>query len=319
MNPIDIAMLKPPDYETLPATGERFLPEQMLGDIELEHMHRYAIALNFAAGKNVLDIASGEGYGSNLLASVAESVIGVDISNDAVCHATRRYVKNNLKFKLGRCDSIPLGDHSIDLVVSFETLEHHDQHTEMLMEIKRVLKSNGVLIISTPDKHEYSDCSGDKNHFHVKELYLNEFSELLSSQFANQKIYGQRIYHGSMVSPIYPHLEQLLTISRTTDTVTISPGMTHAMYYLAVASDVELPFHCFSILDGTRSFLDTFKNALTALAETRADLEYTRSEIMRIKGTFSWKITKPLRLLINLPRFIFRKFLLNKDENHHAR
>ena len=90
----------------LTATGERFIPLQMSGDIELEHLHRYAIALSFATGKSVLDIASGEGYGSNLLAKVANSVIGVDISTDAISYAINRYPRKNLEFRHGCCARI---------------------------------------------------------------------------------------------------------------------------------------------------------------------------------------------------------------------
>ena len=75
-------------------------------------------------------------------------------------------------------------DARVDFVVSFETIEHHDQHLQMMMEIRRVLRPDGVLIISSPDKHEYSDVPGFKNEFHVKELYLSEFVDLLSSHFS---------------------------------------------------------------------------------------------------------------------------------------
>ncbi|HNP61759.1 MAG TPA: hypothetical protein PKM72_13020, partial [Nitrospirales bacterium] len=47
----------------LPWTGERYVPG-VIGDIELEHLHRYYLARELAVGKDVLDIACGEGYGS---------------------------------------------------------------------------------------------------------------------------------------------------------------------------------------------------------------------------------------------------------------
>ena len=90
----------------LPWTGERYVPE-VKGEIELEHLHRYAIARDLAYGKDVLDIACGEGYGSVLLASVARSVTGVDISEEAIAHASRKYVRSNLSFVVGSCASIP--------------------------------------------------------------------------------------------------------------------------------------------------------------------------------------------------------------------
>ena len=158
---------------------------QIGGEIELEHLHRYHWAAQFSRGKRVLDIACGEGYGSEILARSATHVIGVDLSEDAVVHASRKYRRNNLEFLVGSCDRIPVPDGRIDLVVSFETIEHHDRHQEMMREIKRVLYPEGILIISSPDKYVYSDIPGYKNEFHVKELYAREFEALLKEHFAN--------------------------------------------------------------------------------------------------------------------------------------
>ena len=68
-------------------TGERFIPTEE-GRVRLEHYHRYAQIQEMVVGKNVLDVACGEGYGSAIIASVATSVIGVDISIDAITHAS---------------------------------------------------------------------------------------------------------------------------------------------------------------------------------------------------------------------------------------
>ena len=86
--------------------GERFIPE-LEGEIKYEHLHRYAIAMEFAAGKSVLDIASGEGYGAALLARHARSVVGVDIDSEAVEHARTKYLCRNLSFCIGSCAAIP--------------------------------------------------------------------------------------------------------------------------------------------------------------------------------------------------------------------
>ncbi|EQD40061.1 Methyltransferase type 11, partial [mine drainage metagenome] len=99
-------------------TGERFVPE-VHGDIELEHLHRYLLACKAVAGKTVLDIASGEGYGSAILARTAHEVIGVDISKEAISHAQAKYKAKNIKFRVGSCLAIPLKDTSVDVVVSF--------------------------------------------------------------------------------------------------------------------------------------------------------------------------------------------------------
>jgi SAM-dependent methyltransferase len=184
----------------LPATGERYTPE-LDGHIRLEHWHRYLLAGDLAAGKRVLDIACGEGYGSDHLARVAASVVGVDIDAAAVGHAARRYRRPGLEFRQGSCTAIPLEDHSIDLAVSFETLEHHGEHAAMLLELRRVLKPGGLLLISCPEKLHYSDHPGYDNRFHVKELYLEDFEALLKSHFGQVSLYGQRSLEASLLLP----------------------------------------------------------------------------------------------------------------------
>src|SRR6185436_20367656 len=102
--------------------------------------------------KIVLDIACGEGYGVNLLSHNSKFVFGVDIDSQVISHASTKYKQSNVKFIPGSATQIPLPDFSVDVVTSFETLEHLEDHTTMMSEIKRVLKLNGILIISTPDK-----------------------------------------------------------------------------------------------------------------------------------------------------------------------
>lgn len=186
------------DSKKLPWTGERYLPE-IHGSIEIEHTHRYLLAKQLSSGKRILDIASGEGYGSAMLAETAKSVIGVDISQDAVSHAAAKYQANNLEFRLGSCSAIPVADNSIDMIISFETIEHHTEHDEMMREFKRVLAPNGFVIISSPDKYEYSDRSNYKNPYHVKELYRDEFEILLKTNFKNCKVLDQRVVYGSAI------------------------------------------------------------------------------------------------------------------------
>ncbi|MBV8834528.1 MAG: class I SAM-dependent methyltransferase, partial [Acidobacteriaceae bacterium] len=123
----------------LPFTGERFTSAES-GQIEIEHVHRYVLARHFCRGKDVLDIASGEGYGSALLAQVARSVIGVDVADEAIAHAAHNYGCERLSFRLGAAEQLPLADASVDVVVSFETLEHFYAHGQFLAEIRRVLR-----------------------------------------------------------------------------------------------------------------------------------------------------------------------------------
>ena len=149
-------------------TGERYLPE-VKGMIELEHYHRYLFSLPFCKNKTVLDIASGEGYGTYLLSQQSKKIIGVDIDKDAIGHAKNKYeICENITFIHGSCLDIPVSKNSIDVVVSFETIEHIYEHEIFLREIKRVLKKDGILVISTPDKYTYTDIVEHKNIFHKK-------------------------------------------------------------------------------------------------------------------------------------------------------
>ncbi len=220
-------------------TGERFVPE-VHGDIALEHRHRYLQACTLAKGKVVLDIASGEGYGSAMLAEHALQVIGVDISAQAVAHAQQRYRGDNLEYRVGSCAAIPLADASVDLLVSFETIEHHDQHQEMMQEIRRVLRKDGVLLISSPDKMSYSDVPGSHNEFHVKELYQHEFKQLLEGYFDNTAYFGQRILFGSGIFA-QSETTALNSYLQQEDTIQITSGMAKPLYWIALASNQTLP------------------------------------------------------------------------------
>ena len=183
-------------------TGERFVPS-LQGDLKYEHLHRYALSIYFGEGKTVLDLASGEGYGSYILAQVAKTVIGIDIDSVSIDYAKNQYSQcTNLQFMVGSCESIPLENNSVDLVTSFETIEHHDKHDEMMQEIKRVLKPNGVLILSSPNRLTYSDQPNYSNPYHVKELYYDELCILLEKYFKYTQIYGQKLEASSFVYPL---------------------------------------------------------------------------------------------------------------------
>ena len=160
--------------------SERFMPGTE-GEIWYEHWHRYHFVLPLAAGKSVLDVASGEGYGSALMASVARSVVGIDASEEAVKRARRRYGEvATLEYRHGTCEAIPLPDASIELVVSFETLEHIAKPENLAAEAARVVAPDGLFIVSTPNKEIYSDRVGYRNPFHLKELYRDEFFDMVA-------------------------------------------------------------------------------------------------------------------------------------------
>jgi SAM-dependent methyltransferase len=184
-------------------TGERFTPE-CVREIWYEHYHRYVFAASLVSGRRVLDAACGEGYGSELLARSALNVTGVDISAETIAHARARYHAPNLSFEQADCCSLPFPDGSFDCVVSFETLEHLENQSELVEEFRRVLTPAGFLVISSPDKAVYSDQNGTENDFHVRELYRQELDELLQQQFPVRRLLGQKLMFHSAIWPLNP-------------------------------------------------------------------------------------------------------------------
>lgn len=181
-------------------TGERFLPECQ-GEIWLEHWHRYHFAAALARDRRVLDVASGEGYGSALLALTARDVVGVDSATDAIAHASATYEdRPNLRFVSADCTLLPFPAATFDLVVSFETIEHITAQKEFLAEVRRVLAPEGLLLLSSPNKAEYTDHRGYANPFHVAELYRDELRTLLDPFFPCTAWYGQSIGFSSTIA-----------------------------------------------------------------------------------------------------------------------
>jgi SAM-dependent methyltransferase len=183
---------------SLTFTGERFTPE-VPGAIGYEHWHRYAAVAPLAAGRRVLDAACGEGYGSYLLARAAAQVTGVDIDAETIDHAQRRYAQPNLRYTHGSVTALPLAQASVDLIVSFETIEHLAAQREMLAEFRRVLSDAGALILSSPNRPVYNETGGVANHFHVRELDRAELAALLDPGFPQQSWHGQRVLAHSLL------------------------------------------------------------------------------------------------------------------------
>jgi len=257
--------------QSLQTTGERYMPE-MHGSIELEHLHRYLLAKQLTAGKRVLDIACGEGYGTALLSESAASVVGVDISAEAVAHAQQKYQAGNLEYRAGTCSDIPLADQSVDVVVSFETIEHHDEHEAMMGEIKRVLKPGGLLVMSCPDKLEYSDKPNYSNPYHVKELYRHEFDSLMAKYFKHHSISGQRVVYGSAIFS-EDSLATLKSYKLNDSAQSAIAGLSEAVYLMAFASDKPLPTIESGLLEQPIGDSDVVRAWINEIADRDAQID----------------------------------------------
>lgn len=220
-------------------TGERFVPGIEDTKLEIEHFQRYLSVKELVRGKNVLDGACGEGYGSAILSETAASVIGIDIDAGAVIRASEKYNdKKNLKFiEASIADLHVIADHSLDAVISFETIEHVpvEVQGEYLGEIARILKPDGFLVMSTPNKEIYSDLYNYQNEFHIKEFYKDEFVEFLQGKFKNVQLYNQYFEVSSIIDN---NVEEDRVINYFKDREKYNY---EGKYFIAIASNTDLP------------------------------------------------------------------------------
>lgn len=293
------------EERTLPFTGERFLPWISGAQIHYEHLHRYAFATHFVRGKKVIDLACGEGYGSNMLAKEAEHVVGIEIDGDTVEHARTKYTRNNLEFIQGSILAVPIeGERLFDVAVCFEGIEHVAEHEKLLSEVKRLLKQDGLFIVSTPNKALFSDAPAFDNPYHVKELYLDEFESLLNRYFKYLQLWGQRVYAGSNIWSF------VAAEPATYSEVVIAKGdrefyfaereSKEPMYLLAIASDAPLHADKYQLdswlVDSSNMLLKDYEKQIaelsglvqakdTQIAELTSLLQTKDSQIAELTGS----------------------------------
>ena len=167
-------------------TGEQYVPGRTPERIEKDHLERYLFSRSYVKNRTVLDIACGVGYGSSILAKAgATEVTGVDISDKAIGYAERHYSQGNLLFLQGDIATWKSGKR-FDVITCFETIEHVDNHEGALLNISSLLREDGILIISSPNRLLTSPAAkrlGDRpdNRFHVREFAIHELMDAVAS------------------------------------------------------------------------------------------------------------------------------------------
>jgi ubiquinone/menaquinone biosynthesis C-methylase UbiE len=333
----------------LPWAVGKYLP-RITGEDQLEQVHRYLIARGYAKDKDVLDIACGEGFGSAILAKIGRSVIGVNFAAEATKHAAVRYPLDNLKFRKGSCTEIPLVNDSIDLVVSFETIEHHDAHKAMMAEIKRVLRPGGLVIISSSVRNGSSSLANKRNPFQVGNLSREEFKELLTAYFKNVELMSQRIVYGSGILPEAGAIGVIGYDIKNTNLP--HRRLARSRYLIAFASDEALPDSLGGFLEQSIEESEIVKRyavVSTQFANKARQLEeqlhYQSSQsedkvrqleaqvlhlnlaldiatrsARNMRSSFSWKMTWPLRFLRDAGAAILGKMrlagILSSGDSH---
>jgi ubiquinone/menaquinone biosynthesis C-methylase UbiE len=283
-------------------TGERFLPWAGGATIAYEHLHRYAYAATLTKSKRVLDLACGEGYGARLLAAEACAVVGIDIDERVVRHARAKYGSSNLEFVCGSITAVPVGkDHSFDVIICFEAIEHIENHEALLEEVKRLLQPHGVFIASTPNKAIYRGGSAEGNPFHVKELYFEEFQALLGRYFGNMRFLGQRIHPASSIWALQGQngneFREFVVERSDSGFHVVDPDQRAAEYFIAVASDGEVTPPPASVLldESDRLFVeknDELQASIREAAWREKQLADREETIRSMEETLKWQEAK---------------------------
>lgn len=181
---------QPPGVPPLPLTGERTLPDVPEENYWYRrHLVVYEWIARRAAGKRVVDMACGEGYGSNVLAGAAASVVGIDANPEAHEHARLRYARPNLRFERDLVESF---GEPCDAVVFLQTIEHVQDAGAILEHFKSMLEPGGVAYVSTPNLLTLAPPGAEKsdNPWHVHEYRAEEFRRLCEAHFPRVEMLG---------------------------------------------------------------------------------------------------------------------------------
>lgn len=179
------------DASTLPLTGERTVPGVPGENYWLRrHEAAYRFARDVVIGRQVLEVGSGEGYGCALLATAAESVVGVDYDAITIRHAARRYP--TCAFVRANLAALPVRSGSVDVVASLQVIEHVWDHPGFVGECLRALRPGGLLLLTTPNRLTFSPgLAAPVNPFHTWEFTATELGGLLTAcGFAGVTAFG---------------------------------------------------------------------------------------------------------------------------------
>ena len=188
-------------------TGERVIPGLVDADLFNEHISRYKFAARLIPkGGEILDLGCGTGYGTVELLSGGTSIVGADVSAEAVAYARANYGREGVTFLEASCESVPRADHQFDLITCFEVIEHLENWRGLLAEAQRLLRPGGSFVVSTPNKAYYAETRGKTgpNPFHTHEFEYAEFESALKEYFPHVRIWSQNHAAAIVFAPPTP-------------------------------------------------------------------------------------------------------------------
>jgi SAM-dependent methyltransferase len=305
---------EPAPYRKLPAGAEAAY-DRLIG---------YGFARRFVKGKIVADIGWEEvGYGSRLLAETAGSVTGLGGLPEAVDLASSVYPAPNVSYRRANLPELPLSAGHFDVVVAFGLVENLERPEALVREAKRVLKEDGVFVISTLDRQANASGPNRESTDGRREMYVPEFKEMLERHFGHVRIYRQGAVAGGFVFPARG--EEAIAASVEVARFTLAdphfgagPPITRSV--IAVCSDVaeavEREEQPYLLLDRDRRVFDEYE-------ERVEDVELLRGEIRQMQETEVQAFVDALKIRVSLiqelPRYLPHMQSLLRDYIAHRR
>lgn len=263
-------------------TGERVIPGLVDDELWDEHIARYAFATRLAAGKRVLDIGCGTGYGVAEMARSAAFAVGIDSAAEASPGAGI--------FLQASATALPFKPGAFDLITAFEVIEHLTDWQQMLAEARRVLHPDGVFLVSTPNKSSYAESRADAgpNPFHIHEFEYAEFHAALQAVFPAVSIYLQNRVEAFTFSGS----------SSTIDASATSAGLPeHAQFFLAVCALRTSPVTGFVYLPTASNLLRERERHIRKLCD---ELALTKDWLAQLTSERDRLLAKHTELTLHL-------------------
>ena len=213
---------QPDGVPPLSLTGERTLPDVPEENYWFRrHLAVYEWIADRCAGLDVVDMACGEGYGTDVLARRARSVVGVDANPEAHEHARLKYTRPGVRFERDLVESFA---EPCDAVVFLQTIEHVQDPGAILEHFKSMLRPGGTAYVSTPNLLTLAPPGAEKsdNPWHVKEYRAEEFAELCRAHFPQVEVLG--LFHARKLKA------HEIAIQNGWDSVHPALGLTRSFY-----------------------------------------------------------------------------------------